>query len=33
MERGEEAIAGRPKDPNAFYFYALAAGRYSQGSR
>jgi len=31
MERGEEAIAGRPKDPNAFYFYALAAGRYSQG--
>jgi len=31
MERGEEAIARRPKDPNAFYFYALAAGRYSQG--
>ncbi|MCX7892569.1 MAG: hypothetical protein N2544_09440 [Burkholderiales bacterium] len=31
MERAEEAMAKRPKDANAFYFYALAAGRYSQG--
>jgi tetratricopeptide (TPR) repeat protein len=30
MERGEEAIAARPKDPNAHYFYAMAAGRYGQ---
>jgi tetratricopeptide (TPR) repeat protein len=30
MKRGEEAIAARPKDPNAHYFYAMAAGRYSQ---
>jgi tetratricopeptide (TPR) repeat protein len=30
MERGEEAIAARPRDPNAHYFYAMAAGRYSQ---
>jgi tetratricopeptide (TPR) repeat protein len=31
MARGEEAMAARPRDANAFYFYALAAGRYSQG--
>ncbi len=31
MARGEEAMGARPKDANAFYFYALAAGRYSQG--
>jgi tetratricopeptide (TPR) repeat protein len=31
MARGAEAMAERPKDPNAYYFYALAAGRYSQG--
>jgi tetratricopeptide (TPR) repeat protein len=30
MARGEEAIAARPRDPNAHYFYAMAAGRYSQ---
>jgi tetratricopeptide (TPR) repeat protein len=30
MKRGEEAIRSRPKDPNAHYFYAMAAGRYSQ---
>jgi tetratricopeptide (TPR) repeat protein len=30
MERGEAAIAARPKDANAHYFYAMAAGRYSQ---
>jgi tetratricopeptide (TPR) repeat protein len=30
MARGEEAIAARPRDPNAHYLYALAAGRYSQ---
>ena len=30
MKRGEEAITARPKDPNAHYFYAMAAGRYSQ---
>ena len=30
MERGEEAMAARPKDANAFYFYAMAAGRYGQ---
>jgi tetratricopeptide (TPR) repeat protein len=31
MARGEESMAARPKDANAFYFYALSAGRYSQG--
>jgi tetratricopeptide (TPR) repeat protein len=30
MARGEAAIAARPKDPNAHYLYALAAGRYGQ---
>lgn len=30
MQRGEAAIKAKPKDPNAHYFYALAAGRYSQ---
>jgi tetratricopeptide (TPR) repeat protein len=30
MKRGEEAIEARPKDANAHYFYAMAAGRYSQ---
>ncbi len=30
MARGEAAIQAKPKDPNAHYFYALAAGRYSQ---
>ena len=30
MERGEEAIGARPKDANAHYFYAMAAGRYGQ---
>jgi tetratricopeptide (TPR) repeat protein len=30
MKRGEEAIAERPKDANAHYMYAMAAGRYSQ---
>ena len=30
MERGEEAIGARSKDPNAHYFYAMAAGRYGQ---
>jgi tetratricopeptide (TPR) repeat protein len=30
MARSEEAIAARPRDPNAHYLYALAAGRYSQ---
>jgi tetratricopeptide (TPR) repeat protein len=30
MKRGEEAIRARPKDANAHYFYAMAAGRYSQ---
>ena len=30
MERAESAIKARPKDPNAHYLYALAAGRYSQ---
>ena len=30
MKRGEEAIDARPKDANAHYFYAMAAGRYSQ---
>jgi tetratricopeptide (TPR) repeat protein len=31
MELGEQAIAARPDDAHAQYFYALAAGRYSQG--
>jgi tetratricopeptide (TPR) repeat protein len=31
MEQGEMAMAERPDDANAHYFYALAAGRYSQG--
>jgi tetratricopeptide (TPR) repeat protein len=30
MDRGEEAMAKRPKDANAHYFYAMAAGRYGQ---
>jgi tetratricopeptide (TPR) repeat protein len=30
MARAEGAIKARPKDPNAHYLYALAAGRYSQ---
>jgi tetratricopeptide (TPR) repeat protein len=30
MARGGEAIAARPRDPNARYLYALAAGRYAQ---
>jgi tetratricopeptide (TPR) repeat protein len=30
MDRAEEAIAAHPKDANSHYFYALAAGRYSQ---
>ncbi len=30
MARAEEAIARRPRDANAHYLYALAAGRYSQ---
>jgi tetratricopeptide (TPR) repeat protein len=30
IARAEEAIRTRPKDPNAHYLYALAAGRYSQ---
>ena len=30
MARGEEAIKARPRDANAHYLYALAAGRYSQ---
>jgi tetratricopeptide (TPR) repeat protein len=30
MERAEAAIKARPKDPNAHYLFALAAGRYSQ---
>jgi len=30
MERGEEAMRARPKDANAHYFFAMAAGRYGQ---
>jgi tetratricopeptide (TPR) repeat protein len=30
MERGAAAREARPRDPNAHYLYALAAGRYSQ---
>jgi tetratricopeptide (TPR) repeat protein len=30
MKRGEEAIEARPRDANAHYFYAMAAGRYGQ---
>jgi tetratricopeptide (TPR) repeat protein len=30
MERAEALQDEAPEDPNAFYFYALAAGRYSQ---
>jgi tetratricopeptide (TPR) repeat protein len=30
MERGAEAMKARPRDANAHYFYAMAAGRYSQ---
>jgi tetratricopeptide (TPR) repeat protein len=30
MKRGEEAMKARPKDANAYYFYAIAAGRYGQ---
>jgi tetratricopeptide (TPR) repeat protein len=29
--RGEEQMAKMPKYPNAYYFHALALGRYSQG--
>ncbi|MCL4725642.1 MAG: hypothetical protein KJZ90_15370, partial [Rhodocyclaceae bacterium] len=29
--RGEAQMAKMPKYPNAFYFHALALGRYSQG--
>lgn len=31
MGLSEEAMRAHPKDANAHYFYALAAGRYSQG--
>ncbi|MGA8055049.1 MAG: hypothetical protein WCA12_14520, partial [Burkholderiales bacterium] len=31
MGLSEEAMQAHPKDANAHYFYALAAGRYSQG--
>lgn len=30
MERGEEAVSAQPRDANAHYFYAMAAGRYGQ---
>lgn len=30
MERAEAAMERHPKDANAYYFFALAAGRYSQ---
>jgi tetratricopeptide (TPR) repeat protein len=30
MERGEEAMSAHPRDANAYYFYAMAAGRYGQ---
>jgi tetratricopeptide (TPR) repeat protein len=30
MERAEAAMESHPKDANAYYFYGLAAGRYSQ---
>jgi len=30
MAWAEEAMENHPKDPNAHYFFALAAGRYSQ---
>ena len=30
-ERAEAQIAAEPKNPNAYYFMALALGRYSQG--
>jgi tetratricopeptide (TPR) repeat protein len=30
MERGEEAMQARPRDANAHYFFAMAAGRYGQ---
>jgi tetratricopeptide (TPR) repeat protein len=30
MERGEEAMRERPRDANAHYFFAMAAGRYGQ---
>lgn len=30
MERAEAAMKSHPKDANAYYFYALSAGRYSQ---
>jgi tetratricopeptide (TPR) repeat protein len=30
MERGEAAMQARPRDANAHYFYAMAAGRYGQ---
>jgi tetratricopeptide (TPR) repeat protein len=30
MARAEEAIESHPKDANSHYFFALAAGRYSQ---
>jgi len=31
VARGEAQMAKMPKHPNAYYFYALALGRYSQG--
>ena len=31
VARGEAQMAKMPKYPNAYYFYALALGRYSQG--
>jgi tetratricopeptide (TPR) repeat protein len=31
MHWGEQRRSAAPKDPNAHYFYAFAAGRYSQG--
>jgi tetratricopeptide (TPR) repeat protein len=31
MRLAEQTLARRPDDANAHYFYALAAGRYSQG--
>jgi len=30
MRRGEKAVAERPRDANAHYLYAMAAGRYGQ---
>jgi tetratricopeptide (TPR) repeat protein len=30
MERGEAAMDAHPRDPNAHYYFAMAAGRYGQ---